>query len=142
MRVLSPPLPVALAAAVLAVTAAGCARSSSDAAPPAPAARTSLEIRVSASGRGAPRRYTLRCGPAGGTLPRAADACRRLARVDAPFRPVPPGSTCTQVYGGPAVADVRGRFRGSPVRARFVRTDGCEISRWDKVRFLFPGGLE
>ena len=46
---------------------------------------------------------------------------------------------CTQIYGGPQEADVRGVFRGRPVEAHFDRGNGCEIARWDKVQFLFPG---
>ena len=30
-------------------------------------------------------------------------------------------------------------FRGKLVRARFSRKDGCEIARWNRVVFLFPG---
>jgi hypothetical protein len=46
---------------------------------------------------------------------------------------------CTQIYGGEQEALVTGRFRGKPVRAPFTRKDGCEIARWSRVRFLFPG---
>jgi hypothetical protein len=45
---------------------------------------------------------------------------------------------CTAIYGGPQRARVTGRLRGYPVRATFNRTNGCEIARWDRVRFLFP----
>jgi hypothetical protein len=33
---------------------------------------------------------------------------------------------------------VTGRFRGVRIRARFNRRNGCEIARWNRVRFLFP----
>ena len=65
--------------------------------------------------------------------------CARLARVSDPFAPVPRGIACTQIYGGPQEALVTGRFRGKPVRAHFSRKDGCEIARWNRVQFLFPG---
>jgi hypothetical protein len=45
---------------------------------------------------------------------------------------------CIEIYGGPQVAEVRGTFRGRQVAARFSREDGCQIERWDRVRFLFP----
>ena len=45
---------------------------------------------------------------------------------------------CTEIYGGPEIADVQGTFRGKPVNTRFLRTNGCEIARWNRVRFLFP----
>jgi hypothetical protein len=43
------------------------------------------------------------------------------------------------IYGGPQEALVTGRFRGTIVRARFSRKDGCELARWNHVGFLFPG---
>ncbi len=105
-------------------------------------ASMSLHVTVWPNGLGhAPTRtYTLTCAPVGGTLPHAAQACARLAPLKDPFAPVPPGTPCTQIYGGPQEALVVGRFRGTPVRARFNRNGGCEIARWNRVRFLFPQG--
>ena len=98
----------------------------------------SLDISVSIGCKEAPTKvWTLRC-PSGGTLPDAELACRNLDRLDDPFGPVPKSVACTEVYGGPQVADVQGTFRGAPVNTRFLRTDGCEIARWNRVRFLFP----
>ena len=101
-----------------------------------------LQITVWPQGPDGPSRtWTLRCGPPGGTLPRAVVACRRLGSLDAPFAPVKPGAICTMIYGGPQEALVRGTYRGRRVVARFRRTDGCEIARWNRVGFLFPGAL-
>jgi hypothetical protein len=99
---------------------------------------TSLEISVMPGGEAPTKVWTLRC-PEGGTLPDAAEACRKLESLDDPYAPVPKDVACTQVYGGPQEADVRGLFRGRPVEAHFDRGNGCEIARWDKVQFLFPG---
>jgi hypothetical protein len=101
---------------------------------------TSLHITVWPHGQGHPgaRSYTLRCAPAGGTLPRPARACTRLAQFAHPFRATPKGTVCTQIYGGPQQAVVTGRYRGRVVRARFSRATGCEIARWDRLRLLFP----
>jgi subtilisin inhibitor-like len=106
-------------------------------------AATSLHITVWPNGAANPGKheYTLRCAPAGGTLPHRAAACRNLLRLRAPFAPAPKGTTCTQIYGGAQTALVTGRLRGKLVRARFSRTDGCEIARWNRVRFLFPGAV-
>jgi hypothetical protein len=101
-------------------------------------ASTSLHISVSNTGDLMAKTYTLRCNPAGGTLPQPARACRRLAQLQAPFAPTPKGTACTQIYGGPQIAFVRGRFRGRSVRAHFNRRNGCEIHRWNRVAFLFP----
>jgi subtilisin inhibitor-like len=82
--------------------------------------------------------WTLRCGPVGGTLPARADACDRLSGLSRPFAPVPAGTVCAQIYGGPQVAFVRGTFRGKRVWTFFRRRDSCEIARWKRVKFLFP----
>jgi hypothetical protein len=58
--------------------------------------------------------------------------------MDHPFAPVPKSAACTLIYGGPQVAEVDGKFRGRKVNARFTRQNGCEIARWNRVRFLFP----
>jgi hypothetical protein len=100
-------------------------------------AATALTIAVS-PGNGAPtRHWTLHCAPAGGTLPHAADACTRLNRLSAPFAPVPRDRMCTQIYGGPQVAHVKGTFKGNKVSATFNKRGGCEIARWKNVSFLF-----
>jgi hypothetical protein len=98
---------------------------------------TMLDISVTPGGEAPTKLWTLRC-PSGGTLPDAAQACEQLLQLDDPFAPVPKGASCTQVYGGPQEADVRGIFRSRPVEAHFDRANGCEIARWNKVRFLFP----
>jgi hypothetical protein len=85
------------------------------------------------------RVWRLRCDPPGGSLPRRATTCARLAALERPFAPVPKDVGCTQIYGGPQVARVTGTFERRRVWATFKRTDGCEISRWNRVRFLFPG---
>jgi hypothetical protein len=105
-------------------------------------ASTSLHITVWPNGEGQGKRgWTLRCAPAAGTLPHRVSACRRLMALKAPFAPVPRGAACTMIYGGPQEALVTGRFRGHLVRARFNRKDGCQIARWNRVRFLFPGAV-
>ena len=104
-------------------------------------ASASLHITVWPNGAGhvPVRDYTLRCVPTGGTLPQPASACTKLAALAAPFAPTPSGVACTQIYGGPQEALVTGRFRDRVVHARFTRKNGCEIARWSRVRFLFPG---
>ena len=100
---------------------------------------TSLSITYSPEGLGGPRQtWTLRCSPTGGTHPRRAAACRRLAQVVQPFRAVPAEAVCTQIYGGPDVALVRGTFRGRRVWTYFRLRDGCEINRWQRVVPLLP----
>ncbi len=99
-----------------------------------------LTITVWPKGRDhASRGWTLRCTPAGGTPPGRAAACRRLSAFPGnPFAPTPPGTVCTQIYGGPQEALVRGTFRGRRIWTRFTRRDGCAITRWNRVSFLLP----
>ena len=102
------------------------------------AGRTSLSIVVNpggATGRNALR--TLRCRPAGGTLPRAAAACRRLAAMHGPLAPVPYDRLCAPLDARSG-ATVRGVFAGQRIAARFARSNTCEAERWDRHRFLFP----
>ena len=100
---------------------------------------TMLEISVTPGSEAPTKIWRLRC-PNGGLFPDGAEACEQLSKMDDPFAPVPKNTACTQVYGGPQEADVRGLFRGRPVQAHFDRGNGCEIERWDEVDFLFPSG--
>lgn len=49
---------------------------------------------------------------------------------------------CTEIYGGPDVATVRGDLDGRPVDTTIDRTDGCGIADWDLLQPLIgpPGG--
>jgi Subtilisin inhibitor-like len=128
-----------IAAVTLAALAATGCMSRADADKAAMGPTADLQISISIRGSEAPSKlWTLRC-PAGGTLPDAAAACRKLADVQDPFAPVPKSSACTQIYGGPEIADVSGTFDGNRVDTQFSRGDGCELERWNKVGFLFPG---
>jgi hypothetical protein len=123
--------------ALAALAATGCMGRTVSGGGGGSAGGTSLEISISVGGKAPVRLWTLRC-PTGGTLPQPARACSRLDRLANPFAPVPKGVACTEVFGGPQVADVRGTFRGQLVKAQFTRTDGCQIARWNRVRFLLP----
>jgi hypothetical protein len=106
--------------------------------------RTELTVVVAARPQVAARTYTLTCAPAGGDHPDPTAACAALGTMEHPFAPVPAGTMCTEIYGGPQTATVTGRFRGEPVSARFSRTDGCQVARWDEHLALLvePGGAE
>lgn len=100
---------------------------------------TALEITVWPSGRsGDKHEATLRCSPAGGTLPDPEEACRRLESMERPFVRPSGQDVCTEIYGGPALAEILGTFHGTEVNATFARSDGCEIALWDRHQFLFP----
>jgi hypothetical protein len=122
-------------AAVLLLLAAACSDSGT-----AKDVTVNIKITVWPKGQDAGRRavnWRLRCNPLGGNLPHGDRACYMLTVVSRPFAPVPRDRACTQIYGGPDIAHVVGRFRGRRVDATFRRTDGCEITRWDRIAFLF-----
>ncbi|WDF39519.1 SSI family serine proteinase inhibitor [Streptomyces sp. T12] len=96
----------------------------------------------SAGGAGGDRTYELSCHPAGGDHPDTEGACAALDRGTRwgkdVFAPTPQGGFCTMQYGGPATAHVTGTWAGRPVDARYDRSDGCQIARWDRLVPLLP----
>jgi Subtilisin inhibitor-like len=128
------------AVALAALAATGCmSKTDSDKAKATTGPTADLQIEISIRGSETPTKvWTLHCPP-GGTLPDAATACSKLAEVKDPFAPVPKGTACTQIYGGPEIAHVSGTFNGERVDTKFSRGNGCELERWNKAAFLFPG---
>lgn len=86
--------------------------------------------------------YTVRCHPAGGDHPSPVRACGALDRATAggndPFKPLAARANCTMIYGGPATAHVTGTWHGREIDARFKRSNGCEIDRWEKLVPALP----
>lgn len=50
-----------------------------------------------------------------------------------------PAQPCTQVYGGPQTARIRGRVTSDAVDRRFHRRDGCGIEDWRRAKALLGG---
>jgi hypothetical protein len=127
---------------VIALSATACGGNANEERPPGHPT-TLLEVEVWPRGiESDSRSYTVDCNSdADPTLQQTvakSKVCRSLASAPGDvFAPVPDGVACTALYGGPQVARVRGTFRGQPIDARFNRTNGCEITRWDRLRFLF-----
>jgi hypothetical protein len=88
-------------------------------------------------GTGDAKVWTLRCDPPGGTFPDPEQACERLDDVEQPFAETPEDAICTEQYGGDELASIQGVYRDEGVNTRFDRTNGCEMSRWEKHAFLF-----
>ena len=128
---------MALLIAVL-VAAVGCG-ASQGASSATPATQLTISFWPEGRGTGAPTKWTLRCNPAGGTLPRAAAACRQLLELPKPFAPLRRGLICTDQYGGPQQALITGTFKGARVWTVLALRNGCEISRAKRLAFLVPG---
>ncbi|MDN3352965.1 SSI family serine proteinase inhibitor [Actinomadura sp. DC4] len=110
--------------------------------PPPGSGGTKLTITVRMSPTADPITRTLTCDPAGGTAPDAATVCTQLTKVAAvkggdPFAPTPKGQMCTQIYGGPQTATIKGTYKGKPVDTTFGRKNGCETKRWNDLAALF-----
>jgi len=102
-----------------------------------------LTVTVRHAGGGADGTFEVHCHPARGSHPDPDGACGAVDRNtrwgrDA-FAPVAGGELCTMRYGGPATAQVTGRWAGRPVDATFDRGNGCQIERWDRFVPLLPG---
>ncbi len=107
---------------------------------PTPGA-TELTITVTATPTAPVQTWTLSCAPVAGTHPNAATACAFVSHGSADLlAPVPAGLACAQIFGGPAVATVKGTWQGKSVDARFARNDGCEVARWDALKPLIGAG--
>ena len=102
---------------------------------------TELTISFWPHGRGTepPERWTLRCDPAGGTMPRAAAVCRQLYAMTKPFARRAKNLVCTDQYGGPQQAVIAGTLRGDRIWVLIGMRNGCEISRAKRLAFLVPG---
>jgi hypothetical protein len=128
-----------LAAILCVATAAACgsATSTSSAPKPAkPAAKVFLTVVVTPTPGATPKRWTLRCDPAGGTHPDAKAACRALLAAKNPFAPIPRGIMCPMIVAGPQKATITGTFFGQRVASNFSRA-GCEATRWAKLGVVF-----
>jgi hypothetical protein len=99
---------------------------------------TALTITLIADDGVDPETYTLKCDPPGGDHPQPAEACKALAAAGAEvFEPVAKDQVCTDLYGGPQTATVKGTYKGKKVDAEFERTNGCEIDRWELLGATF-----
>jgi hypothetical protein len=115
--------------------------------PPQRTGGTSLIVMLDRGPGAASSTWTLACDPPAGTHPTAAAACAQLAATPGdPFAETPRNLMCTMIYGGPEKAHVWGTYDGRPVNTTFARTNGCEVTRWQRVSTLLvitnAGGLQ
>ena len=123
---------LAIAAATLALT--GCGSDEPTPSSPGNSDLADLTVTVDRDGKGTepPKTLNLTC-----KAPTDSDACGATAGISAAdLAPTPSDKACTQVFGGPETATIKGSIRGDDVDASFSRRDGCEIERWARVEPL------
>jgi hypothetical protein len=140
------PLLGVLVGAVIAVCllpAAASAASLSD----YPTPNVALAFSVADSPDAAPRTAALVCRGAGaygtGYLAETpTEACLQVRRVAAFLVNGPaPGRLCTDIFGGPQTAQVRGLVGGRWIHRSLSRRDGCEVADWDAMGVLLASGI-
>ena len=121
---------VVLAALVL---VAGCGDDDETEAPAATPAPQMAELTVTVDdGTGKTKTADVNCN-----APEDSEVCGALADIKPDtFEAVPGNQACTQQYGGPETATVKGTLNGDTVDAKFSRVNGCEIARWDAANEL------
>ena len=90
-----------------------------------------LTVTVDPDGKGVKEAKTadVRCASADDS-----DVCKAVDGMKAEvFEPVPGDTACTQQYGGPETATVKGTLHGESIDAKFSRVNGCEIARWQEA---------
>jgi hypothetical protein len=111
--------PRILSCCLAALALAGCGAEKEPSAP-SDAPATELTVRVDPDGDGPEPAKESRVRDAAGLRP-------------ADLEPVPDDLGCAAVFDGPQTATVSGTLEGRRVDARFNRTNGCEIERWEKA---------
>jgi len=69
------------------------------------------------------------------TVPIPDEACALVEDHQAYLFPTAKSTAqaCTQQYGGPATATIKGTVRGKSVDLSLSRADGCKISQWTSL---------
>ena len=98
----------------------------------------SLKIIYKADQESSKEVSSLECKPAGGTINTPGVKCARLLKISSPFAPINPDQICSQIFGGTETARIYGYWQGKKINARFSKSNGCQIERWNRVEFLFP----
>jgi hypothetical protein len=126
--------PRILVCCVLSLALASCGEDEREAAAPDGEPVAQLVVTVDPDGRGPepPKETRLSC-----STPRESTVCADASALEpSDVEPVDAATACTQLFGGPETALLHGRVRGRAVDARFSRSNGCEIERWDNVAEL------
>lgn len=103
---------------------------------PPPSGPTSLTLTWFPKGPDAPegkRVLTVTCPEVPADTDKDCQELISQAQTDLFNAELPPGTVCTEIYGGPQTLRVRGTLSGRRIDTTFSRTDGCQIDRWDRA---------
>ena len=125
--------------AALALALVGCGGDDEEG--PVSEAETELEITLDPDGEGEGEALVAMLECPGADRPAAA--CAAVAELpEDPAAAPPPGTACTEIYGGPDVATIEGTLEGEAISAELTRENGCEIERFQRfapvLSALFP----
>jgi Subtilisin inhibitor-like len=109
---------------------------SSHSASTASSAKISLQVTYSGSATTPAGHYTLRCEPAGGTVPDASAACAKLLKATSLFAGNPAHVMCPMVLANAGHAEITGTYLGRPVHETVV-DGGCTLGKWATLREIF-----
>jgi Subtilisin inhibitor-like len=129
---------LAAAVAMAGLALAGCGSVAAPSGPsgggssPAAAPRASLAVTVLNGPGKKTSHWTLRCDPAGGTHPDAAQACAALLALKNPFAPVAAGQDCPMILASSRRVTFVGTWFGAKVN-RTIIDGGCDLANWSKL---------
>ncbi|CAB4911467.1 unannotated protein [freshwater metagenome] len=101
--------------------------------------KNSLTITYQQTPESKVQKWTLKCQPTAGSMKNSKSACRNLLKISNPFAKADPNQMCSEIFESAEVATVKGTWNGKKVSARFAKTNGCEITRWNTLKFLIQG---
>jgi len=114
----------------------GQSASAAPASRPASAAKIAVTITVRGMPGAAPKRWTLRCDPPGGTHPNPVAACRALLQFWNPYLARPRRLVCPMIAASVDQADIRGLWFGHRVH-KLVVDGGCDVRLWSALSPVF-----
>ena len=101
-----------------------------------PASKAQLQVVESMLG-GQARHWSLRCDPAGGTMPDAAAACRLLATDATILHPARATHImCPAIMANARTFTITGTWYGTKLH-EVVADGGCDLSRWSRMAQIF-----
>jgi hypothetical protein len=94
--------------------------------------KATLSLRLVTKSGSAPKHWTLRCDPAGGTAPDPASTCRTLMRMKEPFAPPKKHMMCPMIMVSSRQIVVTGTWFGQKVD-RVIIDGECDLGLYNSL---------